>query len=132
MEFNSGDPDEVFALICENFQSAKSIRPFARLLVDGIFEHKNLLDELIRKSSRHWRIERMSKTDISILRLGAYEIRFIEDIPPKVTIDEAVELAKKYGSEESGAFINGILDDIYNRLKLSDNDNDRIKAVTRT
>jgi transcription termination factor NusB len=59
----------------------------------------------------------MSRADRSILRLGVFEIVFMKDIPPKVTIDEAVELGKKFGTQESGAFINGILDNIYNELE---------------
>jgi transcription antitermination factor NusB len=59
----------------------------------------------------------MSHTDRNILRVGVFEMLFMNDIPPKVSIDEAVELGKKFGTEESGAFINGILDNIYNQLK---------------
>ena len=70
------------------------------------------LDTLIRKSSKNWRLERMSKVDRSILRLSTYEILFMKDIPHKVSIDEAVELGKKFGTEESAAFINGVLDNI--------------------
>ena len=117
LEFNPGDPNEVFHLICENFNSAKSIRPFSKTLVLGVCESKKDLDTLISQSSKNWRLERMSHADRSILRLGVFEIVFMKDIPPKVTIDEAVELGKKFGTRESGAFINGILDNIYNKLE---------------
>ncbi|MBW1768937.1 MAG: transcription antitermination factor NusB [Deltaproteobacteria bacterium] len=118
MEFTPGDPEEVFQLICENFRSTLSIRSFSRQLVLGVCENKEYMDKSISRSSKNWRLERMSRLDRNILRLGVFEIIFMEDIPPKVSIDEAVELAKKYGAEDSGAFINGILDDIYNNLKL--------------
>ncbi|MFC1532078.1 transcription antitermination factor NusB [Thermodesulfobacteriota bacterium] len=118
MEFSPGNADEVFELICENFNSSKSIRAFSRKLVCGVSEKMEYLDKLIRHSSTNWRLERMSKVDRSILRLSAFEILFMEDIPPKVSIDEAVELGKKYGNEESGAFINGVLDNIFNELNL--------------
>jgi transcription antitermination factor NusB len=117
LEFNPGDPDEVFHLICENFGPSKSIRPFSKELVLGVCENEKGLDTLISRSSRNWRLERMSRADRSILRLGVFEIVFMKDIPPKVTIDEAVELGKKFGTQESGAFINGILDNIYNKLE---------------
>ena len=117
LEFNPGDPDEVFQLICENFGPSKSIRPFSKKLVLGVCENKKDLDTLISQSSRNWRLERMSRADRSILRLGVYEIVYMKDIPPKVSIDEAVELGKKFGTRESGAFINGILDNIYNKLE---------------
>jgi transcription antitermination factor NusB len=114
LEFTPGDPNRAFAVICENFPVRESLRDFALVLILGVSEQKGLLDDAIRKASKNWRLERMSKLDISILRVAAYEILFREDIPPKVSINEAVELAKRYGSEESGSFINGVLDHIYN------------------
>lgn len=117
MEFTPGDPEEVFQLICDTFGSSKSVRSFSRQLVLGVCEKKEELDRLISRSSKHWRLERMSRVDRTILRLGTFEILSMKDIPPKVTIDEAVELGKKYGTEDSGGFINGILDNIYNNLR---------------
>ncbi len=113
MEFTPGDPKRAFDLICANFPVRESLKDFALVLILGVSEQKGLLDRVIRKASRNWRVERMSKLDISILRVAAYEILFMEDIPPKVSINEAVELAKRYGSEESSSFINGVLDHIY-------------------
>jgi transcription antitermination factor NusB len=84
-------------------------------LLKGVCKNKEYLDKLIRQSSKNWRIERMSVVDRSIIRLSAYEILFMEDIPSKVSIDEAVELGKKFGTDESKAFINGILDNIFER-----------------
>ena len=116
LEFNPGDQDDSFDLVCEHFSPPNDIRSFSRELFRGIYGKKEELDRLIRESSRHWRLERMSYVDRNILRLAIFEILYMEDIPPKVSIDEAVELGKKYGTEESGAFINGILDHIYNYL----------------
>ncbi len=116
LEFNPDDPDSVFDLICENFSSKESSRPFSRMLVAGVCEKRKDLDELISRASKNWRLERMSRLDRCILRLAAYEILFVEDIPPKVSIDEALELGKRFGSENSGSFINGILDNIYNTM----------------
>ena len=120
LEFTPGDPEEVFQLICENFGSAKSIRSFSRELVLGVCTKKKELDQLISRASEHWRLERMSRVDRTILRLGAFEILVMKDIPPKVSIDEAVELGKMYGTEDSGGFINGVLDNIYNNLRQED------------
>ena len=113
-EFNSGDPGVVFDLICENFKSRESTWPFSRKLVLGVLDSKTELDRLITQASRNWRLERMSCLDKCILRMAIFEILFMEDIPPKVSIDEAVELGKKFGSEDSGSFINGVLDKVYN------------------
>ncbi|MBW1668718.1 MAG: transcription antitermination factor NusB [Deltaproteobacteria bacterium] len=117
MEFNQGDPMESFELVCNSFGSPDSIKAFSIQLVCGVCEKKEELDQIISKASINWRIERMSRVDRNILRIAVYEILFMEDIPPKVSIDEAVELGKKYGTEESGAFVNGILDKIYLQLE---------------
>ena len=117
MEYSPGDPEENFQLVSESFNSPAGILDFSRHLVLGIWKNREDLDKLISQSSKNWRLERMSRVDRNILRVGVFEILFMKDIPPKVSIDEAVELGKKFGTEESGAFINGILDNIYNQLK---------------
>ena len=117
MEFCPGDPEQAFELVCKSFSPPKEIRAFSKQLVLGIWEHREALDRIIAKSSLNWRLERMSHVDRNILRIGAYEIIYVGDIPPKVSIDEAVEMGKKYGTEESGAFVNGILDNIYDGIK---------------
>jgi transcription antitermination factor NusB len=117
MEFSPGDPDDVFDLICEHFTPSETIRAFSKKLVCGVCQNKEYLDSLIRRSSVNWRLERMARVDRCILRLGVFEIVFLRDIPPKVSIDESVELGKTFGTEDSGSFINGILDNIYNILK---------------
>ena len=120
LEFNSGAPEEVFDLICENFSAQESAIPFSKQLVLGVCEKRKEVDALIRNASKNWRLERMSRLDRCILRLAAFEISFLEDIPPKVSIDEALEIGKKFGSEDSGRFINGVLDNIYNTLVQQD------------
>ena len=120
LEFSPGDPDDVFNLICENFESQESVRPFSRKLVLGVCEKKQELDRLIKLASENWRLERMPRLDRCILRLAVFEMSFVDDIPPKVSIDEALEIGKKFGSENSGSFINGILDNIYNILARQD------------
>jgi len=116
LEFSDGDPGEVLDLICENFHARESLRPFSAHLVQGVCENQSDLDSLIVSASRNWRLERMARLDKCILRLAAFEFLFMEDIPPKVSIDEAVEMGKKFGGDDSGSFINGVLDKIYNTL----------------
>jgi transcription antitermination factor NusB len=120
MEYNPGDPGESFDRVCESFGPPKEVRAYSREVVLGVWENKADLDRLIRRSSKNWRVERMSRVDRNILRMAIYEVVYRKDVPPKVSIDEAVELGKRYGTEESGAFINGILDHIYNALKVVD------------
>ncbi len=83
---------------------------YLRELAGGVASHQEELDALIARYSEHWRLERMTVVDRNLLRLAAYELLYQPKIPPKVVINEAVELAKRYGSEDSGAFVNGILD----------------------
>jgi len=122
MEYNPGDSEKNLELICNNFNAPRSLRLFAKELIKGICEKKEQIDNIIQKSSKNWKMGRMSKVDRSILRLSVYEMFFLDDIPPKVSIDEAVELGKKFGTEESGAFINGILDNVYMRNIKDDAD----------
>ncbi|MBW1779599.1 MAG: transcription antitermination factor NusB [Deltaproteobacteria bacterium] len=116
LEFSPDNPSEVFDLICENFDARKSIRDFSKKLVLGVWENKEILDKAIGEASKNWRIERMARLDRSILRLATFEIMFVQDIPAKVSLDEAVEIGKKFGSEDSGRYINGVLDKIYNTM----------------
>jgi transcription antitermination protein NusB len=85
---------------------------FARGLVAAAVERAKEIDDLITSSSKNWRIERMSRVDRNILRLGACELIAFRDVPVKVVINEAVELAKRFGTAESSAFVNGVLDRI--------------------
>ena len=86
---------------------------FASQLVRGAWENRAEIDELIRSYSEHWSLGRMSRVDRCILRMAVYELLFCDEIPPKVSLNEAIDLGKTYGSENSGAFINGILDALY-------------------
>ena len=116
LEFNPEDPDEAFQSIQDNFSVLKSARDFSRSLVRGVFDNKDKIDAKISKASKNWKIERMPRLERCILRLAVFEILHIDEIPPKVSIDEAVELAKRFCGEESGSFVNGVLDNIYNTL----------------
>jgi N utilization substance protein B len=83
---------------------------FAQTLVEGTLEHREEIDRLIRGQADHWRLERMPAVDRNILRLAVYEMLHHPETPKLVVVDEAIELAKKYGSEQSGRFVNGLLD----------------------
>jgi N utilization substance protein B len=85
-------------------------RGFCEALVRGTWEHRDEIDTLIKHHSQAWRIERMATVDRNVLRLGIYELRFGGEVPTAVALDEAIELAKLYGSDSSAAFVNGLLD----------------------
>jgi N utilization substance protein B len=92
------------------FSPPSEALPFARELVKGVTAHRGEIDSRLAGASRNWRLGRMDRVDRNVLRLGAYELLFLDDVPAKVAINEAVELAKEFGAEHSGAFVNGILD----------------------
>jgi N utilization substance protein B len=87
-------------------------RAFAERLVQGVVEHKAEIDTLIGKYATNWKISRMPIVDRNILRAGLYELLWMDEVPAKVTMDEAIELAKSFGDEEASKFVNGILDKV--------------------
>ena len=113
MDMNPIDSEETnLERFCTNFTLSKKARPFFLKLVNGVLQTKSELDSIIEKFSDHWKIGRMACVDRNILRIAVYELLYCRDIPPKVSINEAVDIGKRFGTEESGAFINGILDSI--------------------
>src|SRR6266851_908343 len=85
---------------------------FALTLVRGVRDHLDEIDGVIQEHSHHWRLDRMTRIDRNVLRLGIFELKYLPEIPGKVSINEAVELGKRFGTEDSSAFINGLLDRI--------------------
>ena len=98
--------DENFEIYEENIES---VGDYARSIALGVEEKKDNLDGLIEKYSKGWKVKRLPKVNLAILRLAAYEILFVDDVPESVAINEAVELPKKYSGESDYSFINGVL-----------------------
>lgn len=90
-------------------------RQFAHRLVEGTLAGREEIDEMIQDVAQNWNISRMAVVDRNVLRLATHELLHCDDIPPKVAINEAIEIGKRYSTQNSGAFINGILDKIMNR-----------------
>lgn len=103
-------------------ESEAEVREFAEKIISGVIEHKQDIDKVISEAAQNWEISRMAVVDRNILRLTTYELLYREDIPPKVSINEAIEIAKKYGDQDSGKFVNGILDKI-NKTKRANAQN---------
>ncbi len=122
VEASPADLDTAIALFWREFGGDVETRPYADESVRGVMTERDALDEIIRVASEHWRIERMTRVDRNVLRLGTWELRHRLDVPRAVILDEAVELAKRYGSEESGAFVNGVLNQIAENLGRTDAD----------
>jgi len=100
-------------------KAVSQVRSFAELLVKGVSLHRDEIDQVIGRYTEHWSPERMALIDRCVLRFSTFELLYLEEIPPKVTINEAIEIAKKYGNEDSGAFVNGILDHIHQDMSVS-------------
>jgi N utilization substance protein B len=112
MEVNPGEPEAALELFWKGLSASQQVKEFVNRIVEGVHVRQEEIDQLLAKHSEHWRLNRMDRVDKSILRMGVFEIMFCEDIPVKVAMNEAVDLGKKFGAAESGAFINGILDKI--------------------
>ena len=100
----------------EKVGTTRSRDEFMEHLVLGVLGNRQEIDRLIEKYSENWRLDRMNIVDRAILRIAIFELLYCEDIPPKVTINEAIDLGKRFGSEESGRFINGLLDRIQSEV----------------
>lgn len=93
--------------------------PFARTLVQGVMEHLDELDATIARFSKHWKLSRIAQVELTILRLGVFEMSYVPDVPVRVAINEAIELSKEFGDDNSRNFINGILDGVGKELTES-------------
>ncbi len=100
--------------------AASAARAYAETLVRGVLQNLSVIDEMIRKYAENWDLERMAAVDRNIIRLALYEMMFLADIPPSVSINEAVDLAKYYSSRNSGKFVNGLLDQLRKSLPQPD------------
>lgn len=117
MEFHPGKLEELLQSFWADDPPIAEVQAFTEELVRGTLEHMEKIDALITQYTEHWSFPRIALVDRNILRLATYELLFLKEIPEKVILNEAIEIAKLYGSEDSGRFVNGILD--------------RIRAVTR-
>lgn len=118
IDIRGGASREDLALLFESSQADERARKFATQLIEGVQRERAALDQHIAGALEHWSIGRLSRVDHNIMRIALFEMLWMEDIPMRVTIDEAIELAKRYGDQESGRFVNGVLDELAERLHL--------------
>jgi N utilization substance protein B len=116
MDAGGAEPGTALRTYWADFPRDVDVRDYVEMLVNGVAAKRAGLDETIERRSLNWRMARMAIVDRNILRLAVYEMRFSPDVPAKVAIDEAIELAKKFGSEDSRAFVNGVLDGVLNDM----------------
>jgi len=142
VDIRGGNLNERVALFRKLYSPPEKSKIFFTELIDGVLRHRTALDTIIEDFSSHWKISRMSCVDRNILRIAVFEIMVRDDIPVKVSINEAIDIGKKYGTEDSGAFINGILDSIHQAwnqgeiifkpLLAPESDTDRRDDLNRT
>jgi len=99
MDMSQNNSEERIELFCRNFTPSNKVLPFFQGLILGIKKNKNEIDSLIEKFSSNWKISRISCVDRNVMRIAVYEMLYCEDIPSKVSINEAIEIGKKYGAE---------------------------------
>jgi N utilization substance protein B len=122
LEAGGGSVERVIASYWHETPGDPEGRSYADEAVRGVAEDLDKLDEAIRKASTNWRLERMARVDRNVLRLGTWELMHAAEVPRAVILDEAVELAKRFGSEESSAFVNGVLDRVATDVGRIDKD----------
>lgn len=128
-DFNKGDLDDDLALYWEGDPAEnKTVRKFADLLINGVLANLETIDERILKYAENWTLERMNAVDRNVMRLAVFEMLYRDDIPPVVSIHEAITLAKGLSSIESGRFVNGILDRLLKSIDRSPRDSGKKKG----
>ncbi len=122
LDAGEGETERELRAYWREFGGELESKVYAEEIVRGVMDTREALDELVRTASQHWRLERMARIDRNVLRLGAWELKHKLDTPRAVILDEAVELAKRFGSEESSGFVNGVLNQIAEHLGRIDAD----------
>ena len=113
VDITKDDPQDSIRRFWEgNDETSSEVKKFAADLVLGVSNKKSEIDRMISKYTTNWQLNRMAVIDRNVLRFAAFELLFIKDIPPKVSINEAIDIAKKFGGNDSGKFVNGVLDKI--------------------
>lgn len=114
MELSKDTPIEAMETFVENYEgNIKELDlDYINAIITGVNAKKNELDSMLEENMQNWKVDRISKVNLTILRMGAYEMKFVEEVPARVALNEAIELAKVYSDEKSVSFINGVLDSI--------------------
>jgi N utilization substance protein B len=122
LEASSAEPEQVITLFWKSFEADPEGREYANGALRGFAEHAAEVDARITKASENWRLERMARVDRNVLRLATWELVYKGDVPRAVVLDEAVELAKTFGTEDSKAFVNGVLSRVADEVGRADKD----------
>ena len=130
IDLTGGNLKEIFHDYWETNPTSQDVREFTERVVKGTLDYQKDIDETLVKYTENWHLNRMAVVDRNILRFATFELLYADDIPPKVAINEAVNLAKKYSQIESGKFVNGVLDKIsHSESKRSNSSSNQSKIL---
>jgi N utilization substance protein B len=119
IELTGDSSPEAFELLWQHFEAPIDARGFAALLVHGVLADREAIDGLLAEAAENWSLARLSRVDLNVLRLAAHELLLRDErVPTRVILDEAIEIARRYGGEDSAQFVNGVLDCVAGRLGL--------------
>jgi N utilization substance protein B len=119
LEMSGGGLEQALQSFAESFEHGAKAREFGAALVRGVLARREEIDRCMADASEHWRLERLSRIDANVIRIAVYEMTADAPLPREIAINEAIEVVKKYGTAESAAFVNGVLDQVATRLGLA-------------
>lgn len=114
------ESEAVIQEICVRKNPSEEAESYLRRIVQTVEQHRDEIDRVLKRNLKRWRLERVTFIDRAILRMGCAELLFFADVPPKVVINEAVEIAKKFGDDNAGKFVNGVLDGVFKSRDISE------------
>ncbi len=123
LDVTTDPPPEALHRFWHHCESSSPAREFATQLVSGVQENRDQIDQLVGEVADNWRLERLSRVDLNVIRIAVYELMASPDLPAQVAINEAIEVARRFGTEESASFVNGILDPLARRLAAKQGQN---------
>jgi len=118
LDMSGGSTEQALRSFAESFEQNPNAREFGEQLVRGVLDRRAEIDASIAAASEHWRLERLSRIDANVIRIAVYEMTASPGLPLEIAINEAIEVARKFGTTESAAFVNGVLDEVGKRLGL--------------
>ena len=117
LDMSGGSTEQALRSFAESFEQSPNAREFGEALVRGVLDRRAEIDAYIAETSEHWRLERLARIDANVIRIAVYEMTSDPPLPLEIAIDEAIEVARKFGTTDSAAFVNGVLDAVGKRLQ---------------
>ena len=120
LDMSGESSEQALRSFADSFEHTPGAREFGEALVRGVLDQREQIDASIAEASEHWRLERLSRIDANVIRIAVYEMTTPPGLPPQIAINEAIEVARKFGTTDSAAFVNGVLDAVGKRLQAKD------------